>query len=440
MLPIVGKLLLATRQLCHKGADNLMAKMETDQYPQEQPLHPLSRLYREWSHHFVLNSPWWRSAPVGYLICALLMGIALLVSHLEQLFAVKSYISGAPFSLVTIVVALLWGVGPALFAIVLGFILLDSFVISPYGLFSFNGWGDAAMYGPYILGELIVIIIVAQRERSQRRVLAAELKVYKHEKAVASQALTQSNQQLEQFNRQVERENQLKDMYLSRAAHELKTPITTIRGQTQLALRRLAKSQQIAPEQISLQTLLEKIEEQTHRLHTLIDDLIAANSLSSRKVSLRITWCNLGHLCHEVVTDQQALSDHHIELELPSEPIMLQADCQRLTQVVGNLVTNAVKYSPENTTIGVCASQEFPDAIITVHNKGHPIPPEQQPYIFEPFYRTPEAAHSSIQGWGLGLWICKEIVELHKGQIWVESSEAKGTSFFVQLPLPVAYP
>src|SRR5690242_4059360 len=110
-----------------------MAKRETDQNPQEKPLYSPSRLYRAWSHWLVFHSPWWRSPPLGYLICILLMGLALLVSHLEQLSAVKPYISGAPFSLVAIVVAWLWGVGPALFAIVLGFILLQGFVIPPSG-------------------------------------------------------------------------------------------------------------------------------------------------------------------------------------------------------------------------------------------------------------------------------------------------------------------
>jgi len=102
--------------------------------------------------------------------------------------------------------------------------------------------------------------------------------------------------------------------------------------------------------------------------------------------------------------------------------------------VIINLVTNAVKYSPENTIIRVCASLESPHVILTVHNDGPAIPQEQQIHIFEPFYRTPEAELSSIQGWGLGLSISKEIVEQHGGQIWVESFEEKGTTFFVRLP------
>ena len=296
------------------------------------------------------------------------------------------------------------------------------------------------MYGPFIFGELIVIAIVAQREKAQRRVLVTELELYKQEKALASEALAQTNQQLEQLNWQSERENQLKVIFVSRASHELKTPVTSIRCQAQLALHRLAKPQQTASELLSLHTALEKIEEQTYLLHTLIDDLLDTSCLSSGKVPLRLTQCNLGNLCREVVTDQQALSGRGIELELPSEPIMLQADRQRLTEVVINLVTNAVKYSPENTIIGVCVGQEFPHVTLTVHNEDHPIPQEQQTHIFEPFYRTPQAKLSSIQGWGLGLSISKEIVEQHGGQIWVESSEGKGTTFFVQIPLLVVCP
>ena len=108
--------------------------------------------------------------------------------------------------------------------------------------------------------------------------------------------------------------------------------------------------------------------------------------------------------------------------------------------MVINLVTNAVKYSPENTVVRICASLESPNATLTVHNDGSVIPREQQIHIFEPFYRAPEAGRSSVQGWGLGLSISKEIVERHEGQIWVELSEEKGTTFFVRLPLRVVSP
>jgi len=410
-----------------------MEERATDQHPQE----PLLQRFEEWWQHCVINTLRWRSVAVCYLISPLLMAMALLLTYTEGMFGVKPYISGGPFSLVAIVVALLWGVRPALFAVVLGFITHYFFVIPLYGAHPLENWTDMAMYGPWLLGQLVVILIVAQRERAQRRALAAEREARLHEKAEANHALAQSYQQLEQLNHQLEGEIQLKDIFVSRASHELKTPITAIRGQTQLILRRLARSQSTASELRSLHPHLEKIDTQTHRLHALIDDLLDMSSLNSGRTSLRLAPCDLGSLCREIVEDQRTLSDRDIELELPYDLMMLQADCQRLTQVIVNLITNAAKYSSENTILRVCMTQEPSCVILTVHNDGPAIPQEHQTRIFEPFYRTPEAEHSSVRGWGLGLSISKEIVVRHEGQIWVESSEGKGTTFFVQLPLQV---
>src|SRR5262249_27528921 len=153
-----------------------------------------------------------------------------LLTYLEQMFGVKPYISGGQYSLVVIVVALLWGVRPALFAIILGFLTHYFFVIPLFGLHPFENWSDIAMYGPWLLGQFIVILIVAQREKAQRRALAAEREIRLHEKEEANHALAQSYQDLEQLNHQLERETQLKDIFVSRTTHELKTPITTIRG------------------------------------------------------------------------------------------------------------------------------------------------------------------------------------------------------------------
>ena len=145
---------------------------------------------------------------------------------------------------------------------------------------------------------------------------------------------------------------------------------------------------------------------------------------------MQFTECDLGNLCRKVVEDQQALSGRRIDLEIPPDPLLLQADDRRLTQVIINLVTNAVKYSPENRFIQVTVRENQTYVTLQVHNDGSVIPQEYQQHIFEPFYRLP----SNEQGWGLGLPICKEIVEGHSGRIRVESSEEKGTTFFVELP------
>jgi signal transduction histidine kinase len=250
-----------------------------------------------------------------------------------------------------------------------------------------------------------------------------------------AQQLEEEVQCLKQENKLLREANRLKNLCISQASHELKTPITSIRCQTQLILRRLAQSQQVVPDQLSLPTYLEKIEEQTHRLQALIENLLDGNYYNSDKTPLQITQCNFGNLCCEILEDQRAFSDREIELDLPVAPLVLSGDSRRLAQVIINLVGNALKYSLENTVIRVCASQEPGYLILTVHNDGPAIQEAQQKYIFEPFYRTLEAECSGIQGLGLGLSISKEIVERHAGQIWVESSEEKGTTFFVRLPL-----
>src|SRR5579864_2183157 len=246
-------------------------------------------------------------------------------------------------------------------------------------------------------------------QRSEQESFTAEQMT--QELAEEVQRLKQANQRLIEANR----------LMISQAVHELKTPITFIRCQTQLILRRLAQSPQAIPEQLSLPADLEKIEEQTCRLQALVEDLLDGNSFHSSKFPLRLAPCNFGDLVNEIIKDQCACSGRAIELEIPVVPLILLADSRRLSQVIINLVGNAIKYSLENTVIRVSALQETEHLILTVRNYGHVIQEEQQKLIFEPFYRTLEAEYSGVQGLGLGLSIIKEIVEQHAGKIWVES-------------------
>ena len=141
------------------------------------------------------------------------------------------------------------------------------------------------------------------------------------------------------------------------ASHELKTPITSIRGQAQLGMLRLKKQAELPPELKPVRTSLERIDQQTHRLNSLVDDLLDLSILSAGKIKLRSTRCDLGELCREVIIEQQSLSGRAIKLKLPPSSILLLADCERLSQIITNLVSNAIKYSAENSVIQVCISQ-----------------------------------------------------------------------------------
>jgi len=413
-----------TNSYKHDLASALPSVEETGQHLQKQHDHGRFQLSRDRGQHSSRFLYWWRSPLVGYPAGIVLVAVTLLVAHFYSLAVPVPYFTGAPFFLTTVITAWLWGSRPALFVILLEFLGLEIFIVPPMGLFSFAGWIDLVMFGPWILSQLAVALITIQRETARRRLEATE-----QELRARTEELVESNHQLEQANH-------LKDLFVSRASHELKTPITVIRGQVYLGLRLLCQhAAEISAELAPLHMRLEKVDTQTNRLQALVNDLLDLSSLQAMNLPLRVTECDLGSLCYEVVDDQRALSGRRFDLEITSNPLILQADCLRISQVITNLVTNAVKYSPEGSVIRIQVVQEQSSVILQVHNDGPAIPQEEQATIFEPFYRLASAQSSSKKGSGLGLSITKEIVERHGGQIWVESLEGRGTTFFVQLPL-----
>src|SRR5579863_182430 len=402
----------------------------TDPGTQERSTTLLHHRKRVQMHkHNLARLPWWREPPVGYVFTFPLVGLGLLIPLGLQRLGISSAFLDTPFVLVTLIIALIWGTEPAVLSILLGTLAFDIYFLPPSGILD-HDWHELLPLVPFVLAEIIMVVLAAQRERSRRHIqfVRQELEVYAGE-------LERVNQELAQANEELEKANTLKDHFLSMASHELKTPITSIQGQAQLGMLRIAKQAKLPSELALLQTILERIDQQTHRLNGLVNDLLDLSILRSGKMTLRSIRCDMGEMCREAITEQQSLTGRTIELEIPATPVVLQADCERLNQVVTNLVTNAIKYSPDNSTIQVRVSQSNHKAMVQVHNEGSNIPQEQQANIFEPFYRTPDAQTSSKKGWGLGLAISKQIVERHGGRIWVESSEGKGTTFSIELPL-----
>lgn len=378
---------------------------------------------------YIANVPLWRHPFVGYFMTLPLVGsVVLCTMYFVQAVGHLPFASSL-YMLIVVLVALLWGVGPACFAIILSSIVLTHFAILPLtDLIGFdpNAWSQLLQLIPFVISGLIIALITSQREYARLRALAAE------------QELQSYAESLEETNQRLEDANQTKDRFLSIASHELKTPITTIRGQAQLMLRKISKGSSGGLDGIS--TSLERINEQTGRLTMLIDELLDVSSIRAGKVRLNLRSCDVRELCREVVEDQRLLSDRTITLTLPDAPLVMHVDVDRLSQVLTNLVSNAIKYSPASRPIEVALQQDDERVRICVHDYGRGISKDQQEHIFETFYRTPDAQSSAKRGLGLGLAITKDIVERHNGRIWVDSEKGKGSVFHVELPFVVQEP
>jgi len=223
---------------------------------------------------------------------------------------------------------------------------------------------------------------------------------------------------------------QLKDEFLGIASHELKTPVTSIKGYTQLLERRFRS----AGDERSAE-LLQKMNVQLQKLTLLIEDLLDVTRIESGKLLFRYSSFDFNALIHEIVEETQRTTTKHTIIKELSSTVTLFADRDRIGQVLSNLLTNAIKYSPRTETIivkTVCTD----DAIITsVHDFGIGIPREKQQHIFERFFRVEGEALVTYPGLGLGLYISAEFIKRHHGSIWLKSEEGKGTTFSFSLPL-----
>jgi signal transduction histidine kinase len=373
---------------------------------------------------------WWRSPLLGYPFAVLFAAGAFLIPWFERSVGLQDYFIEPPFVIVTLLVAWIWGTGPALLALILEVFALDYWIIPPLAEIDFFRWPDIASFAPFILLQLIVLGLVIVQKRYRQQLFLAQQVAFKN-----AERLAEKNQTLAESNEQLTQANRVKDQFLAMASHELRTPVTSIHGQLQLLQRRISKQIEQNPALLSMYDSLGKVDKQARRLTDLVNDLLDLNSLRSGKMPVRLAPFDLRTLCQEVVEEHQTLTDRLIDLRLPTDPMVVQGDARRLAQVVHNLVSNALKYSPTNARVCVEVYQRPGEVILVVQNDGSVLSKAQQESIFEPFYRSSDVQSSAIPGWGLGLALSKEIVEQHHGHLWVESSKEQGTTFFVAVPL-----
>lgn len=225
-------------------------------------------------------------------------------------------------------------------------------------------------------------------------------------------------------------EQKQKNDFLSMASHELRTPVTTIKGYGQIVERLLE-------EKNDLQTLdfVKRMSKQVNRLNTLITDLLDITRMQKGGLVRYESVFNLDGLVKEVSDDLQKTSRTHQIKDSLDANLNITGDKDKLSQVLNNLISNAIKYSPGADKI-IVSTQIVKDGVqLSVQDFGIGISTEGQQRVFEQFYRVAGENQSTFEGMGIGLYICAEIIKKEGGSIWVDSAEGKGSVFYVWLPV-----
>jgi signal transduction histidine kinase len=229
---------------------------------------------------------------------------------------------------------------------------------------------------------------------------------------------------------QAQQATRLRDEFLSVAAHELKTPMTSLRGYAQLLGQGLNQGKPLDSQLLAKG--LRVIDTQAEKLSQLTAQLLDVSRIEAGKLQLEPREVNLTELIRGLVSAAQAGTQRHaLELDLP-ERCWAVVDPLRIEQVVTNLLSNAIKYSPDGGTIDVSLSRGNDGVHLVVRDHGIGIPPERRARLFDRFYQAHGEGH--FGGLGLGLFISRQIVELHGGTLEADFPPDGGTRFCVNLP------
>lgn len=273
---------------------------------------------------------------------------------------------------------------------------------------------------PYISKRLLYLVNIMKKERTTGD----------YDVTIVDNGKDEISTLVQAYNKlmlQIKESQQRKDEFIGIASHELKTPLTSVKGYLDLL-------ETVEDKQPNKQ-FVRKALESTHKLERLIKDLLDVSKIQSGQLSLNVSEFDIYELIDETIASSQMVSaTHQIVREESSEAKqMIYADRQKIEQVLINLISNAIKYSPSENEVIIGTKKTDTELIVRVRDFGIGIPQEEIQDIFERFYRT-KGSSVHISGFGLGLYICRDILKRHDGKIWVER-ESQGTSFYFSLPL-----
>lgn len=218
--------------------------------------------------------------------------------------------------------------------------------------------------------------------------------------------------------------------FVSNVSHELRTPLTTMRSYLDALAEGAWQNEEIAP------SFLRVTQTETERMIRLVNDLLKLSRMDSKEYELNTEWVEFNHFFNSIIERFEFSKSQKVQFKrlLPSADLFVEIDTDKMTQVIDNIISNALKYSPDGGDVrfGVTLSGSFIKVMISDDGLG--IPKANVNRIFERFYRADRARSRAMGGTGLGLAIAKEMIHAHGGEIWAESEEGMGTTVFFTLP------
>ena len=224
--------------------------------------------------------------------------------------------------------------------------------------------------------------------------------------------------------------SQMKTEFVATVSHDLRSPLNVVLGL-------LSVLDQAGPLTEQQREFVSSAQQEVQHLFHLTDDLLDLGRLEA-DIGLEMAPCDMRELVAKALEHWQSMSlrtPHHLSVDLPAQPVWVYGNAGRLRQVIDNLLSNAIKYTPKDGRIAVHLAQEGQELVLLVRDSGIGIAHEDQPYVFDRFYRVHNKQTQDIAGTGLGLAIVKSIVERHKGRVWLESDLGEGSTFGVALPV-----
>jgi len=218
--------------------------------------------------------------------------------------------------------------------------------------------------------------------------------------------------------------------FLAGVAHDLRNPLSALKFSTALV-----PPDKPLPSEERIRMTVALFRRQVERLERMVGDFLDTTRIEAGQLDLKLAQSDAREIVGGVLELFEGSSQAHaVTLAAPDEPVVLRCDAARIEQVLNNLVSNAIKYSPGGGEVSIRLAREGEHAVISVADQGLGVPPEEQPRLFEPFRRAGAVAVSSIPGVGLGLFVARRIVEAHGGQITLQSAPGEGSTFTIRLP------